>query len=124
MTVKIDIAEAAEELAALHRASAGHPRRTHQSIAVVVPLAEGRCDVVHEFLEEGPPFDPAAIGLEKHTVYLTEREAIFVFETEQGVEAFERILAEPELWDVVGPWEHCAGEKPLVATAVYDWHRS
>ena len=125
MTIKIDIAEAAHKLAALHQASAiGDGHRKHESLAVVVPLAEGRCDVVREFLDEGPPFDPAAIGLEKHAVYLTEREAIFVFETEQGVEALERILAEPEVWDVVGAWERCACEEPRVATAIFDWRRS
>jgi hypothetical protein len=125
MTIKIDIAEAAHKLAALHQASAvGDGHRKHESLAVVVPLAEGRCDVVREFLDEGPPFDPGAIGLEKHAVYLTEREAIFVFETEQGVEALERILAEPEVWDVVGAWERCACEEPRVATAIFDWRRS
>ena len=125
MTIKIDIAEAADKLAALHQASVvGPEHRKHESIAIVVPLAEGRCDVVREFLDEGPPFDPAAIGLEKHAVYLTEREAIFVFDTDQGVEAFERIVAESELWDVVGAWERCACEEPRVATAIYDWRRS
>lgn len=123
MTVKIDIAEAAEELASLHRVALGDHRK-HQTLVVVLPLADGRCDVVREFLEEGPPFDPDAIGLDKHSVYLTDHEAIFLFETEEGVEAFERILAEPDLWDVVGAWERCACEKPRVATAIYDWHRN
>ena len=82
------------------------PRRTavpgsHESIAIVVPLAEGRSEVVREFLAEGPPFDPTGIGLESHKVFLTDREAIFVFDTVEGAQAFERILAEPEFWDVV-----------------------
>lgn len=122
MTVKIDIAEVSEKLAQLHVHEAHHAGGAHhRSIAVVVPLAEGRCDVVREFLAEGPPFEPGEVGLESHKVFLTEREAVFVFETEEGAKAFERILAEPELWDVISSWEHCMADEPRIAQPVYEW---
>jgi hypothetical protein len=121
MTVKIDISEVSEKLAALHANEAHRSDKAHSSIAIVVPLTEGRCDVVREFIEEGPPFEPSKIGLESHKVFLTEREAIFVFETEEGMSAFERILAEPELWDAIASWEHCMSGEPQLATTVYDW---
>jgi hypothetical protein len=121
MTVKVDISDVSEKLAALHANEAHRSDRAHRSIAIVVPLTEGRCDVVREFIEEGPPFDPAKMGLESHKVFLTEREAIFVFETEEGMRAFERILAEPEFWDVISSWEHCMSDEPQLATTVYDW---
>src|ERR1041385_1708701 len=69
----------------------------------------------------GPLFDPGEVGLESHAVFLTDRETIFVFETEQGVKALERILNEPEFWDVVSPWEHCMAEEPRLAAAVFEW---
>ncbi len=115
MAVSIDISQLADRLAAFHRHDGP------ASIAVVVPLADGRCDIVREFLEEGPPFDPAKIGLDRHQVFVTDREAIFVFETEKGARTLERLLAEPELWDVVSTWEHCASEEPRLATAAYQW---
>lgn len=121
MTVKIDISEVSEKLAALHANEAHRSDKAHRSIAIVVPLAKGRCDVVRAFLEEGPPFEPSTIGLESHKVFLTDREAVFVFETEQGAKALERILSEPDLWDVVSSWEHCLSEEPRLATAVYEW---
>ena len=121
MTVKIDISEVSGKLAELHANEAHRTDRSHRSIAVVVPLTDGRCDVVREFVEEGPPFEPSEIGLESHKVFLTDREAIFVFETEEGVKALDRILAEPELWDVISSWEHCLSEPPRLATAVYEW---
>jgi hypothetical protein len=121
MTVKIDIAEVSDTLASLHATDAHRTDRAHRSLAVVVPLAEGKRDVVREFLEEGPPFEPAEIGLESHKVFLNEHEAIFVFETEEGVKAFERVLAEPELWDLISSWEHCLADEPRLATAVYEW---
>jgi hypothetical protein len=76
---------------------------------------------VREFVEKGPPFEPSTIGLKSHQVFVTDREAVFVFETEEGVKAFERILAEPELWDVIASWEHCLSDELRIATAVYDW---
>jgi len=121
MTVKLDISEVSEKLAALHANEAHRTEGLHRSIAVVLPLVEGRCDVVRAYLEEGPPFEPAEIGLDSHKVFLTDREAVFVFETEEGAKAFERILAEPELWDVVASWEHCLAEEPRLATPVYEW---
>ena len=50
-------------------------------LVVVVPLADGARERARELLEQGPPFDPAATHLERHSVYLTDREAVFVFET-------------------------------------------
>ena len=121
MTVKIDIADVSEKLATLHANEAHRTDKGHRSIAIVVPLSGGCSDVVRDFIDEGPPFEPGKIGLVGHKVFLTDREAIFVFETEEGVKAFERILAEPELWDVIGSWEHCLSEEPRIATPVFEW---
>jgi hypothetical protein len=118
MAVQIDVSELSAQLKTLHRA----PHRDgHESIAVVVPLAEGRREVVREFLAEEPPFDPHEIGLTGHEVFLTDREAVFVFEAEAGARTFERILAEEELWDVVGAWERSAAAQPRLGAAVYEW---
>jgi len=106
----------AEQLAALHHRESGH-----ESIAVVVPLAEGRSEIVREFLEEGPPFDPREIGLESHRAFLTEREVVFVFETQAGMKAFERILAEPEFWDVLPHWRRNVAGEPRIGPAVFEW---
>jgi hypothetical protein len=121
MTVKLDVSEVAARLQALHQAAAHRVPGSHESIAVVVPLGPGRSEVVHEFLAEGPPFDPRRIGLESHKVFLTDREAIFVFDTVEGAHAFERILADPDFWDVVPAWEHNVSEEPRIGTIVYEW---
>ena len=121
MTVKLDVSEVAARLQSLHQAALHRVAGAHESIAVVVPLAEGRSEVVREFLAEGPPFDPCGIGLESHTVFLTDREVVFIFDTVEGARAFERILAEPEFWDVVSAWEHNVSEEPRIGTVVYEW---
>jgi hypothetical protein len=123
MNDTIDISAVTEQIVALHREATHRRNPGHESIAVVVPLAEGRFEVVREFLAEGPPFDPAAIGLESHKVFLTDHEAVFIFETEDGAKALERILDEPELWDVVSAWKRCSAAEPRIGTAVYEWPR-
>jgi hypothetical protein len=116
MTAAIEVSKLAEQLVSLNL-----PDNAHQSFAVVLPLAEGRAEVVREFLAEEPPFDPAQLGLEHHHVFVTDTEAIFVFETAAGLKDLEPLLAEPEFWDIVGAWERCAAGEPRVAAASYEW---
>jgi hypothetical protein len=47
---------------------------------VVLPIRPRAAERIRRLIAEGPPFDPAAFGLDRHRVYLTEREAIFFFE--------------------------------------------
>lgn len=118
MNGSLDLSRLAEQLAVLRRR-----RRGREAIALVVPLAEGRSEVVREFLEEGPPFDPREVGLSSHRVFLTEREVVFVFESEEGPAALERILAEPEVWEVAPHWQHHMAGEPRVGLAVFEWSR-
>ena len=39
-----------------------------------------------------PPFDPEALGLDRHQVFLTASEAVFIFESELGAGALESLL--------------------------------
>ncbi len=117
MTTALDIpsrlAEAMGELAA-----GGTCRHC---LAVVVPLREGMKEVAADFLAEGPPFAPEALGLARHQVFLTDSDAIFVFETDEGLTSLEQILAEPDFWTVAPAWEHLAAGEPRVATIAYEW---
>lgn len=116
MVNRFDVAALTEGLANL-RAKGGASR----CLAVVVPLADGMHEVVREYLAEGPPFDPAAVGLTHHQVLVTDREAVFLFESDKGIETLERILADPEFWDVVSAWEHAAAGPPRLADELYCW---
>jgi hypothetical protein len=112
------IAEIAERLAALQFGSAVRHRT-----AVVIPLKEGAHDAVRSLLAAGPPFDPDRIGLDRHQVFLTPAEAIFVFESRLGEHALEPLLEQPELWQSASAWhEHVSGP-PRIAEDVYSWTR-
>lgn len=111
------VAEIAERLAALQF---GALRR----IAIVLPLREDAHDAVRALLAEGPPFDPNALDLDRHLVFLTASEVVFVFESKVGADALEPLLQEPALWQSVSAWhDHIAGP-PRIAEDVFSWERS
>ena len=91
-------------------------------LAIVLPLDIGKRDVAREYLDEGPPFDLRAAGVDAHEVFLTDEEAIFVFGVPNGPQTLERILADEEFWSVVSSWEHIAAGPPRLAHVAYDWH--
>jgi hypothetical protein len=97
------------------------PRR----LAVVVPLKSGSQSAVRALLTAGPPFDPGELeGLDRHQVFLTPTEVVFLFEYGLGADALEPLLATPELWQAAADWrEHLAGP-PRIAEDAYSWSRA
>jgi hypothetical protein len=114
------VGEIAERLTALQLG----PEATRRT-AVVVPLKKEAYEAVRELLEAGPPFDPEqTTGLDRHEVFLTSQEAVFVFESHLGAEALEPLLAEPEFWKAATAWrDHLAGP-PRLAEDVFSWTRA
>ena len=113
------VAEIAERLAALQLGLEGRRR-----IAVVLPLREDAHDAVRALLSAGPPFDPEALGLDRHQVFVTGSEAVFIFESDLGAKALEPLLEQPELWQSAAAWhDHLAGP-PRIAEDVFSWERS
>jgi hypothetical protein len=112
------VAEIAERLVALRLGD-----EAERWVVVIVPLREGAQDAVRLLLEAGPPFEPEQTALDRHEVFVTPHEAVFLFESKLGAEALEPLLEEPELWKIAGSWrEHVAGA-PRIAENVYTWTR-
>lgn len=114
------VGEIVERLAALQLGAAA-PRR----LAIVVPLRPGVQEAVRRLLAQGPPFDPEEMPeLDRHEVFLTPEEAIFVFESDRGADAIAAVLSKAELWKATAAWqEHLAGP-PRLAESVYSWARA
>ena len=92
-------------------------------IAVVVPLRPGSELEVRSLLAAGPPFDPRQLELERHEVFLTRDEVVFVFESAHGTASIESLLADPGFLAQAGAWhEHIAGP-PRIAAEIYAWER-
>ena len=113
------VGEIAERLAALRLGA-----ETSRRLVVIVPLKPNAHSSVSRLLKQGPPFDPRAIeGLDRHEVYLTSDEAVFVFESHLGSDALAPLLSDPKLWEAVSAWgEHVAGP-PRIAEESFSWSR-
>jgi hypothetical protein len=92
-------------------------------VAVVVPLRPDAIQAARALVEQGPPFDLADTPLEAHAVYLTDYEAVFVFEGPDARVVVERLVGEAGVWTAATAWRgHLAG-KPRVAETIYSWRR-
>jgi len=91
-----------------------------ERMVVVARIREGMADHVRALAANGPPFDPQAIGLDRHQVLLTDDSAIFVFEG-QITEVVKRLIQEPELWRASLRWDACLDGRPQLAEAAYSW---
>jgi hypothetical protein len=91
-------------------------------IALIGRLEEGARRRAMELVRSGPPFDPDLVGLERHYVFLTDREAVFLFEAD-GPDAIEKLSAEAALWVAASAWKDLLAAPPVVAENVYGWVR-
>ena len=92
-------------------------------VAVVVPLRAGSRDTAKQLIEAGPPFQIDDTPLVEHCVYLTEHEAVFVFEGPDAREAVEHVLGEADVWQAATAWRAILASKPRLAETVFTWHR-
>lgn len=106
------------ELADLLTALATEHADASEEVAVIVPVRKGRVARARELVAEGPPFDPAALGLTRHEVYLTAEEAIFVFAGPHIQTTLERATHDPTFWRVGLAWRGCIGGPPHLTTEI------
>ena len=92
-------------------------------IVVVAPLRPGTRDDVQALVASGPPFDLGATQLGDHRVYLTEHEAVFVFEGPDARTDVEKLLGEPSVWRTAGTWRDWLAGRPRLANEVFSWTR-
>lgn len=104
------------ELADLISTLAHEQADEHEEVAVVLPLRKGRLSRARELVAEGPPFDPAVLSLTRHEVYLTEEEAVFVFEGPNVRTMLGRLTRDPTLWQAGLAWRDCVGGRPRLST--------
>ncbi|HEU0247536.1 MAG TPA: hypothetical protein VFR38_10665 [Gaiellaceae bacterium] len=105
------------ELADLLVALAAEHADGGEEVAVIVPLKKDRMAQAKELVVQGPPFDPAALGLTRHEVFLTADKAIFVFAGPHVRATLERMTRDPTLWRVGIAWRACIGGRPRLAAA-------
>jgi hypothetical protein len=110
------MSEVAEQVASM---KAGNDISSDR-VAVVVPLRKGKRDKAQRLLDQGPPFDPERVGLESHEVFLTDQEAIFVFNAATGFNP-QKLLADSRVWASAAAWHDVIAGPPRIAKTFYAW---
>jgi hypothetical protein len=104
------------DLAELIAALANEHADPTEQVSVILPLRKGRLAQARELVAQGPPFDPAVLGLSRHDVFITDEEAIFVFVGRNVRRMLERLTRDPTLWQAGLAWRSCAGGRPRLST--------
>ena len=120
------------EVADLLTALATQHADSGEQVAVTVPLKRGQLARVQELVAQGPPFDPAALGLTQHQVFLSAHKVTFIFAGPHARATLERATSDPTLWRVGLAWRGCIAGRPRLSSAhrpqpedgarlVYNW---
>jgi hypothetical protein len=91
-----------------------------QRMAVIAKLRSGAGEAAAKLIELGPPFDPSAQQIERHTVFLAADFAVFIFEGGQ-VSSLLASLAGPDEQSVLAAWEPLLDGTPVIAREAYHW---
>lgn len=102
-------------------------------VAVVADIRTGKRDALLRLLADGPPFDLAASGFDRHAVLVGARDVVFVFEGAHPHEDIHRLVASrlalvhlsrlgtlvanPRLLDTGLEWAPAAERQPRVPVA-------
>jgi hypothetical protein len=93
-------------------------------VAVVIPIRRGKAEVARQLVEEGPPFELEDVGLERHNVFVGEREVIFVFEGEQAAAAVDALARSPGVLKTAIRWRGILAGQPRLAEERFGWTRT
>ncbi len=90
-------------------------------IGIVVPLRKGASADALALIEQGPPFDLAAAGIERHDVLLCDREVIFLFEGPRVDETVQRLVHDTSVWQAASGWARLIAGPPRLAEPRFAW---
>jgi hypothetical protein len=94
-----------------------------QRIAVIAKLKPDAEKRAAELVEHGPPFDPDELGFERHSVFLSGSQVVFVFEGGRLDHLLHGVVRNPENIGAFKQWEPLVEGFPTVAREAYSWER-
>jgi hypothetical protein len=95
-----------------------------EQLAIVARLRTGTEPRAAELIAEGAPFDPQAIGLRRHAIFLSAGEVVFVFEGDEVEWKVDSVIDEPFHWEVLAAfedWRAIIDGQPRIARVAYSW---
>jgi hypothetical protein len=76
-----------------------------EQLAIVARLKPGTEPRAAELIAQGAPFDPSAIGLRRHAIFLSAGEVVFLFEGDEVEWTVDSLIDEPFHWDILEAFE-------------------
>jgi len=98
----------------------------HQ-IAVIARLRDGTEPRAAELIQKGPPFDLGAAGFERHSIFLSASEVVFIFEADEVEWLVDKLVDEPFAWDLndaFAEWRPLLEGPPRLARPQFVWERA
>jgi hypothetical protein len=95
-----------------------------EQLAIVARLKPGAEPRAAELIARGAPFDPHAIGLRRHTIFLSAGEVVFVFEGDEVEWTVDNLIDEPFHWEVLSAfeeWRSIVEGQPRLARLAFAW---
>jgi len=92
-------------------------------LVFVAPLKEGARIQAEKLLEQGHPFELERTRFDRHEVFVTDLEVVFLFEGPTG-SVLELSGEDPALWKAAAAWSKCLAARPRVARSAFSWRRS
>ncbi len=92
-------------------------------LAIVARLKPGTRRRAAELVAEGPPFQLRDSGFERHAVYLSGDEVVFVFEGPGAEYLVQDIVNDPVRSARFSAWAPLLDGRPELAREVFNWSR-
>jgi hypothetical protein len=99
-------------------------RAARACVAVVVPIKRGTAEAARRLVQEGPPFDVERLGLERHHVFVSEREVVFFFEGDRAAAAVDALSRSPRVLKAAVRWRGILAGRPRLAEERFGWTRT
>jgi hypothetical protein len=96
-------------------------RAARACVAVVVPIRRGMAEAARQLIAEGPPFDIEGLGIERHHVFVSEREVVFFFEGDSATAAVDALSRSPGVLKAAVRWRRILGGRPRLAEERFGW---
>lgn len=98
-----------------------------EQLAIVASLKPGKQEEARKLIAEGPPFDIGESGLQRHTVYLSAAEVVFVFEGREVEWIVDSMIEDPfrpELSDAFASWRPLVEADQRIARPAFSWQEA